>query len=387
MTKPKVEFLSQVRAVDWALWDVPTPDRRHGYRPDQVPPAFKALASAGTAEASGAAYNRLMDALGHNHSGTPYPAMVPGVRLLAEFVPTLTGWSLSAALSVLTDCYLWTREEPEFRTADGRVHNPEKEIARHVRALLPLVRSFACGEDPAVGRASEELIGALLDHAGGHAVAPSCLDLLDDAVAQRRSRWEVLGCTVEVVRWPETDKPAASLRVESASATGELILWTSGEADMTFAELPVQEIVTEHYELTGWDGLDGCLDDFEGHLGLGGGFNVTITRYGQIYYGPEVGGGIAGVSGSARAGWINQSATPSACQTDQFIHGAGLTVSGYLPVVGGIAGPSVGETWGNEGGTNANDFATEVGVGFGAGHNVGVNQGYNFRAPFNAPGW
>jgi hypothetical protein len=96
------------------------------------------------------------------------------------------------------------------------------------------------------------------------------LDSLDAAVAQRAARWAAGGVSWQIIRWPPTDKPAASLRAESPGATGELILWASGEADMTYAPLPVtEEPVTEHYELTSSLGLDGCLDDFEQHLGIG----------------------------------------------------------------------------------------------------------------------
>src|SRR4051794_11639211 len=96
------------------------------------------------------------------------------------------------------------------------------------------------------------------------------LEALDAAMAERASRWAAAGVTWEVVRWPPTDKPAASLRAESATATGEIILWVSGEAEMTYGPLPVTaEPAAEHYELTSGLGLDGCLDDFERHLGVG----------------------------------------------------------------------------------------------------------------------
>ena len=103
--------------------------------------------------------------------------------------------------------------------------------------------------------------------------------------------------------------------------------------------------------------------------------DITITRNGHLYYGPEADAGIAGFSGSIQAGWIDQGSTPSACQIDQFVHGWSLTGNGYVPEAGvpGLAGigPAVGETWGNEGGTSVNDFGTNVGIGFGAGRQLG----------------
>ena len=128
-----------------------------------------------------------------------------------------------------------------------------------------------------------------------------------------------------------------------------------------------------------------------GPVGPGIGFNVTVTRNGALYYGPEGGVGIVGASESLEAGWINQYSTPTACQLNQFVGGWGLTANAFVPILGvpGIAGLGLagGETWGNEGGNHANDFGTNIGVGIGATHYVGGMQGYNFRAPFNLPGW
>ena len=96
------------------------------------------------------------------------------------------------------------------------------------------------------------------------------LSLLDDAVEARRARWAVAGVTWEIVRHPLTDKPAASLRAEAPTAVAELILWVSGEADVTHAELvpAITEPRVEHYEITSALGLAGCLDDFETLLGI-----------------------------------------------------------------------------------------------------------------------
>jgi len=121
------------------------------------------------------------------------------------------------------------------------------------------------------------------------------------------------------------------------------------------------------------------------------GFNATVTRYGQVYVGPELGVGVKGVSGSVRAGWINQGSTPSPCQLDSYVQGPSLTASAFLPLYpdpGTLGvGPSVAETWGNEGGWNLNDFSTEVGVGAGGGHDFGLYQSYSFKLPLPALGW
>ena len=97
------------------------------------------------------------------------------------------------------------------------------------------------------------------------------------------------------------------------------------------------------------------------------GGNITSTRDGKLYLGPEVGPGVTGAGGSVRAGWIDQLHQPSKTYTDDFIGGPSLTGSGYVPVVGvpGLVGvgPSSGEQWGNEGQLGWRNFSTEVGVG------------------------
>jgi hypothetical protein len=96
------------------------------------------------------------------------------------------------------------------------------------------------------------------------------LDLLDKAVDLRRQRWETEGVSWEIVRGPPTMNPASSLRAKAPTAVAELTLWVSGEADLSHTKLgPIlTEPKVEHYEITSQLGLDGCLSDFERHLGL-----------------------------------------------------------------------------------------------------------------------
>ncbi|MCC2321245.1 hypothetical protein [Cellulomonas xiejunii] len=122
-------ILAEAEAIDWALWDVQPQDRLWDYRASSVPAAFACIAGVRSKSDADDAYNRIMDALGHNHSGTPYPAMVAGARLLAELVPLLRGWQSATVVNVLTDCYLWTRGEAEVVTKDGRTYDPGAETA------------------------------------------------------------------------------------------------------------------------------------------------------------------------------------------------------------------------------------------------------------------
>jgi hypothetical protein len=73
-----------------------------------------------------------------------------------------------------------------------------------------------------------------------------------------------------IVRTGAQEKPAASLRAESPSRAAELILWVSGEADLTYAELKprITDPIVDYYEITTPLGLSGCLDDFEKHMGI-----------------------------------------------------------------------------------------------------------------------
>ncbi len=97
------------------------------------------------------------------------------------------------------------------------------------------------------------------------------LDLLDRLVGNHRRRWDGAGASVEIVRCGFDAKPAASLRGQTSARAVELLLWVSGEADLSYAELlpRVTDPRTDHYELASPADLDRCLDDFEAHLGIG----------------------------------------------------------------------------------------------------------------------
>lgn len=156
------EVLAEARATDWALWDVRPADRLWDYRPESVPAAFDAIAAVVDEPGSQAAYHRLMDALGHDHSGTPNPAMVPGVRLLAELVPLLHGWQLAAVIDVLTDCLAWTRGDGEFVAHDGRTYNLSDDTAQAVQLVRPTLEQLVRRNDDQPARpALSELLDLL----------------------------------------------------------------------------------------------------------------------------------------------------------------------------------------------------------------------------------
>jgi hypothetical protein len=132
------EVLDDVRGIAWATWAIPLPNRLLAYRPDSVGPAFERLARAHTHNEGRAAYNVLLDAVGHNHSGTPYAAMSPAAPLLARLVPLLAAGS-PAGMEALTDCALWSRGEPPFDGPDGQTHH----LGQETRAALQTLEALA----------------------------------------------------------------------------------------------------------------------------------------------------------------------------------------------------------------------------------------------------
>lgn len=162
-------MLAEADESDWTVWDVRPAGRVWDYRPTSVPAAFQAVADVEAEPDARDAYTALLDALGHNHSGTPYPAMVPGVRLLVDLVPLVQGWQLATVLEVLTDCFLWTRSEGEFTAADGRKFHLGDDTAAMVRSLRPMLEQLCQRQDDEVPqRAAVGLLQALDDERESH---------------------------------------------------------------------------------------------------------------------------------------------------------------------------------------------------------------------------
>ena len=96
-------------------------------------------------------------------------------------------------------------------------------------------------------------------------------DLLDEAIEARRVRWQAAGVMWEVTRYDGTAKPSSALRAECNGRLADLVLWMSGEADLSSAEINSgDDLTVDHYELTSTLGLNGLLDDFEDRLGISG---------------------------------------------------------------------------------------------------------------------
>ncbi len=96
------------------------------------------------------------------------------------------------------------------------------------------------------------------------------LDVFAALVDQKRSFWEQNEIKVEFSRGPSRLKSAAWVTCEGKSALAQLIVWDSGEADLSTASKDsVEMLLVEHYEVTSEIGLLGCLEDLTQYL-LGG---------------------------------------------------------------------------------------------------------------------
>ncbi len=91
------------------------------------------------------------------------------------------------------------------------------------------------------------------------------LEVFEHEVRRRCQEWVGLGITSDFK--PPSDqerqrlKWAAVAGLESMDALGELIIWTSGEAEMSVAYLSDGAMRLVHYDLTEAE-LGACLDDF-----------------------------------------------------------------------------------------------------------------------------
>lgn len=125
-----------------------------------------------------------------------------------------------------------------------------------------------------------------------------------------------------------------------------------------------------------------------GDFGLGFAGNITVDRYGQIYFTPQLGAGVSAtvVSASATAGWLIQKQKPSAEQLEGFLTGFGTGVIGGNIVGGGL-------TWGGMGGGDGpSAFGPGAGLAVEAGFTtagVSVMAGYTFKLPvqLKSGGW
>ena len=99
-----------------------------------------------------AAYDDMLDAIGHNHSGTLYAGAGPAAVALADFARAAAGWPRWAAIEVLTECVLWSSGD-----------QPNREEAAAIRAAAASLHDLDTSDDGDVPtrRALGELTSAL----------------------------------------------------------------------------------------------------------------------------------------------------------------------------------------------------------------------------------
>ncbi|GAA4625802.1 hypothetical protein GCM10023113_20300 [Cellulomonas oligotrophica] len=152
--------MDDVRRTDWAAWAICLPDQVVDVDPARVVPAVEALVDAPSSEAAERAYHLVLDAVGHDHSGTPTLAMVPAAHLLARLVPHLDV-SASAAMGVVVECAAWCADVPAVVGPDGSVCDVAAETVAAARSLTPLASAWARSADAGRAAVAADLIGVV----------------------------------------------------------------------------------------------------------------------------------------------------------------------------------------------------------------------------------
>lgn len=151
--------MGAVRSVDWAGYSVAP--STEWYVPARVPDAFERLLAVTIERQVRHAYNSLMDAVAHNHSGWLYAAAVPAAPLLARIVREDHGWARSAALEILTDLLCFAVEGQEFTGPAGEVISTRGAIRRAAMDLLPDLRDLRAGAAVPESRLAQNLLDAI----------------------------------------------------------------------------------------------------------------------------------------------------------------------------------------------------------------------------------
>lgn len=93
------------------------------------------------------------------------------------------------------------------------------------------------------------------------------IDLLLHAVDEARDAFARAGVTLEVRRSETPPKPGVWLEATSSRGFGQVVLWESGELDLTIADPTTGDVVLdEHREVTARVGVDAALQTIKEHL-------------------------------------------------------------------------------------------------------------------------
>ncbi len=98
-------FWAEAQAVDWADYPVPADPINGPY--NTVEEALVRLLAAEDREQARSASYVMLDAVGHNHSGSLFAVVVPAVPFLIRIAVDGPSWARFAALEVMLDVVSW----------------------------------------------------------------------------------------------------------------------------------------------------------------------------------------------------------------------------------------------------------------------------------------
>jgi hypothetical protein len=150
-------MLEGLDQVPWPSFPQPAENR-----PQAVPEALRALVGVKDQRAADAVYDRLLHALGNNHSGTYYPVAVAAIPFLAEVLAKGERLPRQATLDVLIDLVGSFSPEPGFEVMPSP--NP-RSVAGALRDAVNEVRPMlvALLSSPEAGQREQMLGQQLLD--------------------------------------------------------------------------------------------------------------------------------------------------------------------------------------------------------------------------------
>lgn len=141
-------------AVDW---------RAAGADQALVAAAMRGLRRVRTEEEGQAAYNDVLDAIGHNHSGWLYDAAGPAAPILVRIAQDAEGWARRTALEILIDCLAWARPEQRYTDADGHIATVQDALYRAVASVAADLQTWAADRDALapLSKSASDLLEAL----------------------------------------------------------------------------------------------------------------------------------------------------------------------------------------------------------------------------------
>ena len=170
---------------------------------------------------------------------------------------------------------------------------------------------------------------------------------------------------------------------ESIEAAADFECADRPNSESTSSPYRVLASIANRFRLPDYVSIEASGGDF----GVVGGAVFTVTRYGSIFLGPEIGVGVPGFLLDAEAGWIDQPGIPGRNQLNTFVSANSITFEVFAPIVFDVAGPTVAEIYGNVGESGWSAFGTQVGFGGGNQKNASLQWSYSFHISDSGPTW